>query len=434
MIHPDNITVLDDSPGVAEMPKEDENLQGSNKLSIQDSDIPIEEYIYFAKLSRARESQTPPQSRHVTASIDALSPVRDAIDQSVKESGEHAPQAFAPLDISEGEWTQASRAARTATWASIFYLITTDVLGPFSTGYAFSQMGLAPGVVLYTVFGALAGYSGFLLWRLFLQLDSDEHPSEATFFLTVMVIMITNGQSISQLSQNKLCFIISVLISALAGCVMGQIRTLKNLGWVGSVSVFLNLFVIFATMGVMAHSPPNYVLYAASHPDFDVQAPNPISISVTAPPELTFVDNVNGLMNAVFSFGGATMFVELMAEMRRPMDFWKGLLCADFLIFLCYMVYGIYCYMMQGQYAYINSYQGISPYNWQTVCNAIELLTNVIAAVLYANIGLKVLYNSIGRYFFKFPDLNSGSGKWIWAFLSRSTGFLPGSLLYQYHK
>ncbi|KAL7947139.1 transmembrane amino acid transporter domain-containing protein [Trichoderma barbatum] len=301
-------------------------------------------------------------------------------------------------------------------------------------------MGLAPGVVLYTVFGALAGYSGFLLWRLFVQLDSDEHPLRGysdlalriygpwfqhvcnvlqsfQFFLTVMVIMITNGQSISQLSQNKVCFIISVLISALAGCVMGQIRTLKNLGWVGSISVFLNLFVIFATMGVMAHSPPNYVLYAASHPEFDVQDPDPISISVTAPPELTLVDNVNGLMNAVFSFGGATMFVELMAEMRRPMDFWKGLLCADLLIFLCYMVYGIYCYMMQGQYAYINSYQGISPYNWQTVCNAIELLTNVIAAVLYANIGMKVLYNSIGRYFFKIPDLNSRSGKWIWAFL-----------------
>lgn len=99
-------------------------------------------------------------------------------------------------------------------------------------------------------------------------------------------------------------------------------------------------------MGVMAHSPPNYILYATTHPEFNIEAPDPISVSITAPPELTLVDNVNGLMNAVFSFGGATMFVELMAEMRRPMDFWKGLLCADLLIFLCYMVYGIYCYVM----------------------------------------------------------------------------------------
>ncbi|KAK0761966.1 hypothetical protein N5P37_004766 [Trichoderma harzianum] len=452
--------LLDDGPSVAEKRKDSENFQAGNILYMKDSEIPIEEFIYFAKLSRARELSSPSQPGHITASTNATNSGGDAVDQPVKESGggmaplncgdvEHlsrveskkkpTPEAFAPLDISEGEWTQASRAARTATWVSIFYLITTDVLGPFSTGYAFSQMGLAPGVVLYTVFGALAGYSGFLLWRLFLQLDSDEHPlggysdlalriygpwfqhvcnilQSFQFFLTVMVIMITNGQSISQLSQNKLCFIISVLTSALAGCVIGQIRTLKNLGWVGSVSVFLNLFVIFVTMGVMAHSPPNYILYATTHPEFNIQAPDPISVSITAPPELTLVDNVNGLMNAVFSFGGATMFVELMAEMRRPMDFWKGLLCADLLIFLCYMVYGIYCYVMQGQYAYINSYQGISPYNWQTVCNAIELLTNVIAAVLYANIGMKVLYNSVGRHFFTIPDLNSASGKWIWAF------------------
>lgn len=29
---------------------------------------------------------------------------------------------------------------------------------------------------------------------------------------------------------------------------------------------------------------------------------------------------------------------------------------------------------------------------------------------------MKVLYNSVGRHFFRIPDLNSASGKWIWAF------------------
>lgn len=98
-------------------------------------------------------------------------------------------------------------------------------------------------------------------------------------------------------------------------------------------------------MGVMAHSPPNYLLYAASHPDFDINHPDPILVSGPAPPGLDIVDNINGLMNAVFSFGGATLFVELMAEMRRPMDFWKGLTCANLLIYLCYMIYGIFTYV-----------------------------------------------------------------------------------------
>jgi hypothetical protein len=169
-------------------------------------------------------------------------------------------------------------------------------------------------------------------------------------------------------------------------------------------------------MGVMAHSQPNYVLYAQSHPGFNPNKPDPKEISGAAPPGLTFVDNINGLMNAVFAFGGATLFVELMAEMRRPWDFWKSLLCADILIYLCYMVYGIYTYAMQGQYAYNISYQGIGTYNWQTVFNVFGLISGLIAAVLYGNIGIKVLYNNVGRDLFNFPLLESRTGKWIWAF------------------
>jgi hypothetical protein len=63
--------------------------------------------------------------------------------------------------VSDGEWDQAQRAARTAGWAAIFYLITTDVLGPYTVPWAMAQMGYGPGISLYTVFGALAGYTGW---------------------------------------------------------------------------------------------------------------------------------------------------------------------------------------------------------------------------------------------------------------------------------
>ena len=39
------------------------------------------------------------------------------------------------MAITETEWTNANRAFRTATWAACFYLITTDILGPFGIGY-----------------------------------------------------------------------------------------------------------------------------------------------------------------------------------------------------------------------------------------------------------------------------------------------------------
>ena len=73
-------------------------------------------------------------------------------------------------------------------------------------------------------------------------------------------------------------------------------------------------------MGVMAHSPPNYTAIAASFPDIlpDINNPSPIFHYASLPPGLPLTANVNGLMLAVFSFGGATLFVELIAEMRRP--------------------------------------------------------------------------------------------------------------------
>ena len=40
----------------------------------------------------------------------------------------------ARMAITDTEWTNANRAFRTATWAACFYLITTDILGPFGIG------------------------------------------------------------------------------------------------------------------------------------------------------------------------------------------------------------------------------------------------------------------------------------------------------------
>lgn len=43
--------------------------------------------------------------------------------------------------VTDEEWTNASRALRTATKSAIFYLITTDILGPFGLPFAFATTG-----------------------------------------------------------------------------------------------------------------------------------------------------------------------------------------------------------------------------------------------------------------------------------------------------
>ncbi|KAL9064071.1 MAG: hypothetical protein Q9157_007969 [Trypethelium eluteriae] len=360
------------------------------------------------------------------------------------ETGRHGSGVDTSM-ISEQEWLSASRAARTATWGAVFYLITTDILGPFSVPWAMTQLGWGPGVSLYTIFGVLAAYSGWQLWKMFLALDSDRYPMKnygdiafriygnwaryfvnvlqsLQFFLNVGLLILSNGQSISQLSKSHLCFIVCLLVFMIAGFIVGQIRTLAKFGWLANISVWMNIFIIIATMGIVAHSQPNYVASGASYPDLfntlpngdpDTDHPAPIMTTAGSAPGLAFTDNVNGLMQAVFSYGGATLFTELMAEMRRPWDFWKGLICADLLIFCCYLFFGCFVYGYQGQYAFNPAYQGIDPYGWQTVGNVFGVITGLIAACLYGNIGIKVLYANIGRDLFNWPVLESRKGKLI---------------------
>ena len=41
------------------------------------------------------------------------------------------------------------------------------------------------------------------------------------------------------------------------------------------------------------------------------------------------------------------------------------------------------------------SFQGVSPYGWQTAGNMLTLISALIAAGLYGNIGIKVFYNNV---------------------------------------
>lgn len=70
---------------------------------------------------------------HIITNISPPAHVLSTIENSgiEKVSAPGSPSQNAAL-VSEAEWKNASRAVRTAGWSSVFYLITTDILGPFS--------------------------------------------------------------------------------------------------------------------------------------------------------------------------------------------------------------------------------------------------------------------------------------------------------------
>ena len=357
---------------------------------LHDPAVTFEEYQYYARRTREEEKHLEsPKLRWrqiIGRRTNKDAPQIDAGADHKKRTVTEVNFAHEGhrLQITDEEWTNASRAMRTASSGAAFYLITTDILGPYGVGFAMGTLGWGPGIALYTVFGFMAGYSGYLIWHVFLGLDSYEFPcrnygdlafrtwgTTARYLTNILQalglllllgqVTIQFGQNISEVSQFRLCYIICPLLFVIAGFFMTQIRTLKNYGLVANFAVWLNLLVIFISMGVIAHSPPNYAISTLGssggvvNPSTitpDAQGNYPPIVHYGGLPAPNLVGSINGLLSGVLAYAGAQLFVEFLAEMKRPRDFLKAMWGAQFFIYSVYLIYGCFVYHFQGQYAY----------------------------------------------------------------------------------
>lgn len=118
---------------------------------LHDPSITFEEYHYFAQQTRAEEEVY--HSMHGNAQtkgiLSTIIPNKSSKGVEVTEAQRNSslipdvnlsnPDRRA--SVTDEEWTNASRAVRTATAGAVFYLITTDILGPFGLPYAFAATG-----------------------------------------------------------------------------------------------------------------------------------------------------------------------------------------------------------------------------------------------------------------------------------------------------
>jgi hypothetical protein len=123
--------------------------QDSGSFSAYDppsTNVEFEDYLYFAAIQRREEDlATMP-----TSEIEKVEK-SNWFNQLSEHKGPNvnvnvnAINNPIPPTADELERENASRALRLASWASVFYLITTDILGPFNAPFAISQTGWVPG-------------------------------------------------------------------------------------------------------------------------------------------------------------------------------------------------------------------------------------------------------------------------------------------------
>ena len=218
--------------------------------------------------------------------------------------------------------------------------------------------------------------------------------------MLVAVLILSEGGKASQISigengkhGNGLCFVICLLIIALLGMILGQIRTLQRFGWLANFSVFTTVTVSFIAIGLSATHPPNYATMfgsfgatvnvpfgAVNFPNGTVSPHAPIRTFAGTPPYgyasggQGFLGSFQGINNIIYAYGGAMLFFNLLAEMRNPWDFWKGMLVADIFIYLVYMFFGLFQYSYQGQYTFSTAIQSVTSYRYQTAGNILAIM------------------------------------------------------------
>lgn len=261
-----------------------------------DPTVTFEEYTYWAKIERELEDE---ESRRYQASVTEggilgsikgyfkSNPYEDAkvvyqsrevpdnedstqwsAEKKAVEGGEEAAVTPIPPSVRDeldAEWRTASRALRIAGWGSIFYLITTDILGWGQTPYVFANTGYGLGVGIFFLMGLAAFASGIMIWKTFLGLDSSRFPvvsfgdpffrlygsyarhfinfmQALQMFLSVAVVLLGQTGIIAQLGGSaNLCFVVCGIISLVVSMASGYLRSLKHLGWFCNFAVWLNI-------------------------------------------------------------------------------------------------------------------------------------------------------------------------------------------------
>lgn len=109
--------------------------------SLQSKEVIFEEYLYYAAIQRLEEEGDRPQEGEGEKGwFYRLSDYKGK-NVNVDVSSASPP----PMTPKQEDDARASRALRLASWMSVFYLITTDILGPFNAPFAISQVGWVPG-------------------------------------------------------------------------------------------------------------------------------------------------------------------------------------------------------------------------------------------------------------------------------------------------
>uniref|UniRef100_A0A7S2RS39 Amino acid transporter transmembrane domain-containing protein n=1 Tax=Mucochytrium quahogii TaxID=96639 RepID=A0A7S2RS39_9STRA len=319
---------------------------------------------------------------------------------------------------------------RRLEWKDVSMIQVGEVVGGgvLTMAVAFAQLGWFPSILFLALFCPLNVYVGILLSKAreivpaaYSFEDMAKYTIRKQWFtkgiewvtfsymlFALSSYLVAMGECLAMVFFNaSLC---SPVWSIIVVCIMLlpiQIRSLhgtKYLVWLNFVFILVAVFVtlIYMMMNMKAH-------HAA-----DPTTSNTQVISK----DLTWVELFNGISKILFSYLGCYVYLEMMAEMKKPKDFPKTFSISAPFQFCIYFIVGVVGYLYDGSLASNMILNAINPHTDGATLRASAIFLFLHLMVSYLIIST-LLTRSLHMKIHPSTVLDQGmKGKVVWACMS----------------
>ncbi|KAF5334265.1 hypothetical protein D9611_014576 [Ephemerocybe angulata] len=246
-------------------------------------------------------------------------------------------------------------------WGALVLMTKSNLgLGVLALPTVFSTLGIVPGIICIVVVQSIIAYCSIIIGSFKIR-----HPEvyglpdaggvvfgrigrEFLYLVyCILLVFITASAlvglstALNAVSAHGTCTAVFIAVAAIAGFLVGSLRTLGKvswIGWAGIVSIVASIVTLTVGVGVQERPP----LPAPQEGPWDKD------LKIFGNP--TFAQAMSAINIIVFSYGSTPIYFGIVSEMKEPRKYARMMVVSIKFITVLYLVIGSVVYFYCGQY------------------------------------------------------------------------------------
>ena len=198
--------------------------------------------------------------------------------------------------------------------------------------------------------------------------------------------IVAISTALNALSNHSACTVIFNLVAAILITGLSSVRTFSKIGWLTWVGFFTFFLVVFI------------FTVAVTQQDRPAAAPKtgPFELGFVNIAHPSFVAGMLATANIFISTSGSSMYLPVIAEMRKPRDYRKATIVAGILVGIMYLVFSLVIYRYCGIWLTTPAF-GSAGTLFKKISYGFALPGLVIGVGIYQHVAAKYLFVRVLR-------------------------------------